>query len=75
MWFFGRKKWANHELQKEAEIQNIRKETFKQIDNKVQRLDDTNQKMGELLTNQDLGVTGNIFLATGGDKRRKKNNG
>lgn len=69
MSLFGRRKRAVHEAKKEAEIQAVRRETFKQIDKRVQRLDDTNQKMDELLDDKNFGVSGNIFLATGGDHR------
>lgn len=76
MFSFGRKKQARHEAKKEAEIQDIRQETFDLIDNRVKRLEDTNRKMGELLLDdKELGTTGRIFLATGGDRRGRKSGG
>lgn len=62
MWSLKRHK------KKEAEIQSIRKDLFKTADAAEKSV----KKLNKLLSETDLGVTGGIFLATGGDKRRKK---
>lgn len=64
MSIFRRRKMTSTDIKKEAEIQAIRKDTFKKID-KTSR---STQKLINLL---DKGVTENIFEATGGNRRRK----
>lgn len=64
--FFNRKKRLLAEAKKEAQIQSIRQDTFKTV-NKANRSMD---KLTQLLDDEELGVTGKIFYATGGDKRK-----
>lgn len=53
---------------REAEIQSIRGELFKKADEAEKMA----KRLNKLLQEEDLGVTGRIFYATGGDRRRKK---
>lgn len=65
MFFLGKK---NHikEAKREAQIQDIRKDMFRQIDKKMKPVD----KLSKLLDNkEELGITEMIFLATGGNNR------
>lgn len=63
MFRFGHKKAETTEA-KEAQIQAIRKDTFKKID----KSNKSTQKLITLL--ETKGVTENIFEATGGERRR-----
>jgi hypothetical protein len=62
--FFNRKKDKEYD-RKEAQIQAIRQDTLKKID----KAQVSTSKVNELLK-EDLGITGMIFYATGGDKRQ-----
>lgn len=64
--FFNRKKRLLSEAKKEAQIQSIRKDMFKTVN----RANESMDKLTQLLEDKDLGVTGKIFYATGGDKRK-----
>lgn len=55
-------------LDKEAEVQAIRQDMFKRIDKAGRSMD----KLNDLLDEKSLGITGQIFYATGGDRRTKK---
>lgn len=66
MLFFNRKKRLLSEAKKEAQIQSIRKDMFKTVN----RANESMDKLTQLLEDEDLGVTGKIFYATGGDKRK-----
>ena len=67
MWFFGKKRQAA-EVLREEEIQSIRQETL----DAAKKATKSTDKLIKLLEKEDLGVTGNIFLATGGDRRGQK---
>lgn len=68
MSFFRRKPSPNLDAEKEAEVQAIRKDTFKRIDKASKKID----RLNTLLDDPNLGISGMIFLATGGDKRTQK---
>lgn len=68
MLFFGNKHRKIEQSKKEAEIAAIKKATFKKVDKATENL----QRVNELLDSKALGITGTIFLATGGDKRIKQ---
>lgn len=61
MLFFRRKK----QEAKEAQIQTIRTDMHKKIDKATRSID----KLNDLLEATDLGITGQIFYATGGQNR------
>lgn len=63
MWFFGKPKVVD--VKKEAVAQASHKKTIKKI-NEAKK---TSDKLNKLLDDIELGVTGKIFYATGGDKR------
>lgn len=66
--FFNRKKRLVAEAKKEAQIQSIRKDIFKTVNRANKSMD----KLTNLIDDTDLGVTGKIFYATGGDKRNER---
>lgn len=65
VFLFHRRKQRIREAHKEAQIQAIRQDTFERIDTANASM----QKLSDLLDDTQLGVTGKIFLATGGDRR------
>lgn len=60
------KKPRNHIAKQEQEIQAIRKDTLKRVDKATRSID----KLNDLLDDPNLGITGKIFLATGGGRRK-----
>lgn len=64
---FSKKRDLETERQ-EREIQKIRGETLRHAKTAA----DNTKKLIKLLDDETLGVTGSIFLATGGDKRIKE---
>lgn len=62
MWF-----WKRHKRQ-EAEVQAIRKELW----DKADEAKENTERLNKLLKEKDLGVSGYLFYATGGDGRLKK---
>lgn len=64
--FFRRKQRQAAEKRQEDQIQNIHKDMFKKIDKTSRSMD----KLNHLLDDPELGVTGKLFYAMGGDKRK-----
>lgn len=65
--FFGKKQRLLTEQKQESQLQKIHKDTFKKIDKASKSMD----KLNELLDDPELGVTGRLFYAMGGDRRKK----
>lgn len=73
MWFKRLKTPKNHT---EERLRIIHEETYKSIDRATASIDRATasiDKLNDLLDDPNLGITGNIFLATGGDRRTKRN--
>jgi len=68
MWFFRKKKQSTvHEDQMDAEVKEAKDELFKAIDKATSNTDKVSKQM-KLMQKKD--ITLNIFLATGGDRRK-----
>lgn len=70
MLFFNRKKRVREDAKKNAEIQEIRQETVKAIENAHKQTKQLNKVLTKL--DEQGGITHMIFLATGGDRRKKQ---
>lgn len=62
MFSFGKRK------HREAQIQALKKSTFKKID----KANKSAERVNDLFEDRDIGITEMIFLATGGEKRNAK---
>jgi len=68
MWFFRKKKQvSNHEDDMNAEVEKAKQELYTAIDKATNNTDKVSKQM-ELMQKKD--ITLNIFLATGGDRRK-----
>lgn len=67
MFFFRSRKQEAKDAEVERKVQAIQKETYKKIDKQTEEM----AKLNQLLEDPHLGVTGMIFLATGGYRRNK----
>jgi hypothetical protein len=65
MFIFRRHKHTEADTKKEAEVQAIRKETFRKIDK-------SNKSSEKLIRLLESNVAENIFIATGGKRRSRK---
>lgn len=66
--FFFSKKRKEEIISAEKEIEAIRQETFEA----AKKAKEETERVLELLEQEEWGVSGRIFLATGGDRRVKK---